>query len=164
MPAEQLRIAGGFEHARTATVTVDGTTLGPLLPVQTPIRSLVERFTRGGLFPVTVWPNLINQASDQELDQARDDTRALIEPLVIFAQALEALAARGGLGLALLTRLERATDADFPLLWVPYWIVWRRTSAPWERRNLRYLSRVLALGTPAARVIANRGRAAQDSA
>jgi hypothetical protein len=163
-PVDLVRSAGGFERARFDTVTVAGATLGPILPIQTPLAKLVERFVDGGWLPITRWPEIVIQASDRELDQARDDTRAIIEPLVTFVQALEALAARGGLGLALLTRLERATDADFPLLWVPYWIVWRRTSAAWERRNLRYLAGALALGAPAARVIIDRAHAAQNSA
>jgi hypothetical protein len=152
-PVDLVRSAGGFERARLDTITVAGKTLGPILPIQTPLSKLVDRFTDGGWLPFTGWPEIVIQATDRELDQARDDTRAIIEPLVIFVRALEALAARGGLGLDLLTRLERATDADFRLLWVPYWIVWRRTSTAWERQNLRYLGRALALGTPAARVV-----------
>jgi hypothetical protein len=97
-PAELMSHATGESRAAT-----DQTPLGqPLLSEVRPASETFAPLQRAGVLPLSGLRDLLDQLTDAELEQARQDTRTLIEDGAVIAQTLESVFGRDAFGVGML--------------------------------------------------------------
>jgi hypothetical protein len=75
--------------------------LGPLATEKPAVQDLFEQMRVAGLFPIENLPTVLAHAAEDELQQAREDARFIVDDLGVIAEALEIAFGRDAFGLGI---------------------------------------------------------------
>jgi hypothetical protein len=141
-PNQLVRAATGYARAACDTYELDGQRLGPLVPPTDAIADAFQPLMDAGVLPISNLTAILAEASDAQLDQARDDIRRLIEPLARFARVSGEVLEPGAFGLGLFAALpmDAASRAVLTVLMVGVTNTWSAD----QRANADQLAAALA--------------------
>src|SRR6266545_5151694 len=133
---------------------------GPFLDEPPDVPGVFTRLMSVGILPVDNLSRILEQASTEEVSQARADARVVAEDLRLVAEALEILVGRGAFGLGVFRMLRRRqTGLVVRVGLVPAMIALRRAWTADEAARFEAVARALESVAPnAGRLLSIRRR------
>jgi hypothetical protein len=128
--------------------------VGPLLEEPVDVPGLFDRLLTAKVLPITTLSDVPKTASMEELNEARDFSRTIVQDLGAIATALERLVGRGAFGLGVFAVIERSeSDASMLSLIILFIVRVTRALTPEERQNAWDVREALAEVAPKAREV-----------
>jgi hypothetical protein len=128
--------------------------VGPLVEEPVDVPGLFDRLLTAKVLPITTLSDVPKTASMEELNEARDFSRTIVQDLGAIATALERLVGRGAFGLGVFAVIERSeSDASMLSLIILFIVRVTRALTPEERQNAWDVREALAEVAPKAREV-----------